>query len=207
MKYDKIYKSMLPKIIFKYSHIYDQNWQTWFKVYKKSSQKFSPRKVQSYMKAAEKVWRKYEKIILQELPRIIKLKWKEKKIICYVVGDCRPFSDPLTLPVYEDKGLFIDVLIHELIHQLFSQGGNYKKAKKAWGHIYRKYKNESRLTRIHIPLHAIHWHVYKKIFNEKRLNRNINRSIPYPDYKRAWEIVEKGGYENVIKEFSSRIIK
>ena len=159
------------------------------------------------MKAAEKVWRKYEKIILQELPRIIKLKWKEKKIICYVVGDCRPFSDPLTLPVYEDKGLFIDVLIHELIHQLFSQGGNYKKAKKAWGHIYRKYKNESRLTRIHIPLHAIHWHVYKKIFNEKRLNRNINRSIPYPDYKRAWEIVEKGGYENVIKEFSSRIIK
>lgn len=126
MKYNKISKNMLPKIIFKYSHIYDQNWQTWFQVYKKSSRKLSPRKVQSYMKAAEKVWRKYEKIILQELPRIIKLKWKEKEIICYVVGDCRPFSDPLTLPVYEDKGLFVDVLTHELIHsQLFHECANW----------------------------------------------------------------------------------
>ena len=198
---------MLPKIIFKYSHIYDQNLQIWLQAYNRSSRKFSPQKVQSYMKAAEKVWRKYEKIILQELPRIIKLKWKERKIICYVVGDCRPFSDPLTLPVYKDKGLFVDVLTHELIHQLFSQKGNNEKTKKAWRYIHSKYKNESFLTRVHIPLDAIHWRVYKKVFDEKRLSRNISRSVPYPDYKKAWEIVEKDGYENVIEEFNSRIIK
>ena len=198
---------MLPKIIFKYSHIYDQNWQTWLQVYNKSSRKFSPRKVQNYMKEAEKIWRKYEKIILRELTEITYLKWQEKKIVCYVVGDCRPFSDPLTLPVYEDKGLFVDVLTHELIHQLFCQRGNNKKIKKAWRYIHSKYKNESFLTRAHIPLDAIHWRIYKKVFDEKRLNRNIGRSILYPDYKKAWEIVKKDGYENIIREFNSRIIK
>ena len=198
---------MLPKIIFKYSHIYDQNWQTWFRSYNKSPRKLSPQKVQYHIKAVEKVWRKCEKNILQELSKVTNLEWKEKEIICYVVGDCRPFSDPLTLAAYEDRGLFVDVLTHELIHQLFTQKGNYEKAKKSWKYIFSKYKNESHLTRVHIPLGAIHWYIYKKLFNEKRLERDMTRVSFHSDYKKAWEIVEKDGYEKIIKKFSARIIK
>ncbi|PJA86601.1 MAG: hypothetical protein CO141_03890 [Candidatus Moranbacteria bacterium CG_4_9_14_3_um_filter_42_9] len=198
---------MLPKIIFKYSYVYDQNWQIWLQAYNKSPRKLSYKKVRNYIKIMEQFWKKYEKNILRELSKITNLKWKEKKIICYVVGDCRAFSDPLTLPVCKDKSLFIDILTHELIHQLFTQESNYENARKAWKYIYNKYKKESRLTNVHIPLSAIHWHVYTKLFNEKRLHRDIDRSSFRSDYKKAWEIVKKDGYVNIIEAFSSRIIK
>lgn len=194
---------MLPKIKFKYSHIYDRNWQEWFRVYKKTPQKLDPRKTQRYIKEVEKLWKKYEKIIPAEIAKITGLKWKDKKIICYVLSDCRPFSDPLTVPVYRDKNYFIDVLTHELIHQIFTQDES-KKSEKTWKYFRRKYKNESFVTRIHIPLHAMHWHIYKKLFSEERLKRDIALASRFPDYKKAWEIVEKEGYENIIREFNSR---
>jgi len=93
-----------------------------------------PRKVLNYIKKVEKLWRKEEKKVLQELIRITYLKWRAKSITCYIVGRCKPFSDPLTMPVYEKcPDYFIDVLIHELIHNLFIQLGNYQKAKKVAG--------------------------------------------------------------------------
>jgi hypothetical protein len=88
------------------------------------------------MKEVEKLWRRYEKKILKELSTITRLKWKSRFICCYVVSRCIPFSDPLTLPVYEkSQDYFIDTLVHELIHQLFTQ--NNEKLRKAWK-IYRK---------------------------------------------------------------------
>jgi hypothetical protein len=198
---------MLPKITFKYSYIYDHNWQEWFRVYKKTPQKLTPKQIQEYIKKIEKLWPKEEMAILQELARVSKLKWKKKEIICYVVSDCRPFSDPLTLPAYKNKEYFVDVLTHELIHQLFTQEGNHKKAKEAWEYFHKKYKKESFITRIHIPLYAIHSHVYKKLFNEERMERDMHWIKFFPDYKKAWEIVKKEGYKKVLKEFNSRIKK
>ena len=47
-----------------------------------------------------------------------------------------PFSDPLTLPAYRDMRYFCNTLIHELIHQLFEQGNNMARCKKAWEFIF-----------------------------------------------------------------------
>jgi len=195
---------MLPKIIFKYSHIYSQNWQSWFQLYGKSDRKFSHDDIQNYIEKIEKEWREQEKIILRELEKTAKLKWKEREIICYVVGDCRPFSDPLTLPVYDDTSLFIDVLIHELIHRLFSQENNYEEAEKSWNYFHNRYKNESFLTRIHIPINAILEHIYRKILDTERLERDIKRSSSRVDYKKAWENVTNDEYKNIIKKFTAR---
>jgi hypothetical protein len=192
---------MLPKIIFKYSHVYSQNWQSWFQLYGKSDRKFSHEDIQEYVKKVEVEWEKLEKIVLHELGKTVKLKWKEREIICYVVGDCRPFSDPLTLPIYDDTSLFIDVLIHELVHRLFSQDNNYEEAEKSWGYFDDKYKNETFLTRIHIPLNATLEHIYRKILDTKRLDRDIKRSSFRIDYAKAWENVAKDGYKNIIKKF------
>lgn len=198
---------MIPKIIFKYSWIYDQNWKGWIKIYKRKYQKYpSAKQILNYIKKVEKLWRKNEERILEEISRVSSLKWKSRYIYCYVVGRCIPFSDPLTLPVYDKHpDYFIDTLTHELIHQLFTQDNNLKKSEKAWGYINRKYKKESLTTRIHIPLYAIHSHIYLKFFNEKRLKRDIKLMSFLQDYKIAWGIVQKEGYKNLIKEFTKRI--
>ncbi len=198
---------MIPKIIFKYSWIYDQNWKEWIKIYKRKTGRYpSTNQILNYIKKVEKLWRKDEKKILKELSKISKLKWKSKFIYCYVVGRCIPFSEPLTLPVYDGHpNYFIDTLIHELIHQLFNQNENMKRSEDAWKYINRKYKKEAHTTRIHIPLDAIHSHIYLKFFGEKRLKRDINLVSFLSDYKKSWEIVQKDGYQKIIQEFTKRI--
>jgi hypothetical protein len=195
---------MIPKIIFKYSWIYDQNWKEWIKIYRRVDKYPTERQILDYIKKVEKLWRKYEKKILKELSTITGLKWRSRFICCYVVGRCIPFSDPLTLPVYEKKqDYFIDTLVHELIHQLFTQ--NSEKLRKAWKYIERKYKNESFKTRIHIPLHAIHAHIYLKFFGEEKLRRDVEAISFLPDYKRSWEIVQQEGYKKIIQEFVKQV--
>lgn len=128
------------KINFKYSWIYDCHWK---EVYKDDKEYPTPKQVQSYMLRVEKLWRKDETKILKELSLVAGLKWKEKSVICYVVGRCKPFSDPLTIKVYKNYSFdyFVDVLTHELVHQLFTQGNNEKLSKKAWAYFHSKYKN------------------------------------------------------------------
>lgn len=198
---------MLPKIIFKYSWIYDKLWRENFKAKRKKARKYpSQRQISNYIKKIEKLWQKEEKKVLSELSKITHLKWKSKFIYCYIVGKCIPFSDPLTIPVYKKySDYFIDVLSHELIHNLFIQRGNLEKAKKAWQYFYRKYKKELETTKIHIPLHAIHSHIYLKFYNEKRLKRDITLISHLPAYQRSWQIVQKEGYKNIIDEFVKRL--
>lgn len=190
---------MLPKIIFRYSWLYDNKIQEWTK--NKPEENFPYKQIQDYIKKIEKLWRKDEKRILSELSKVTKLKWQEKEIICYLVHRIRPFSDPITIPIKKYPSYFIDVLTHELIHRLFTQEINIHKSKKLWVHFHKKYSNESKLTRIHIPLHSIHKHIYLKIFNKSRLDRDIQRGSKHNDYRLSWEIVEKEGYKNIIKEF------
>ena len=84
------------------------------------------------------MWRKDEEKLLKELADISGLRWQEKSMACYVVGRCIPFSDPLTIKVYKELPLnyFVDVLTHELIHQLFTQNDNLQKSKKAWNYFH-----------------------------------------------------------------------
>ncbi len=196
-----------PRIIFKYSRIYDENWKKWIKVYKRNfGEPPSFQEIQDYIGKIELLWRGQEKKVLKELSKISKLRWKSEFIYCYVVGKCVPFSEPLTLPVYKkEPNLFIDNLIHELIHRIFNEKGNMEKAKLAWTYLKEKYKDESRKTRIHIPLYAIHSHIYLKFFGRERLERDIKRTRFLPDYKRAWEIVQREGYKDILREFQKRI--
>jgi len=197
---------MIPKIKFKYSWIYDQKWKEWMKFYRPDFKTYpSEKTIIKYIKDVKKLWKGEEKKVLGELSKITKLKWKSKTITCYVVGQAMPFSDPLTVPIYDEKNWFTDVLTHELIHQLFTQEGNQKKAKLSWKYLEKKYKPHSKITINHIPLFAIHSYIYLKFYSKKRLNHNIKIMSYYKGYKEAWEIVQKEGYENIIKEFVGRI--
>jgi len=205
-----------PKIIFKYSWIYDQLWGERIKDKKNDKKYPSSRKILNYIKNIEKLWKNDEKKVLVELSRITGLKWKEDKIICYVVGKFVSFSDPLTMPIYKgysegyiSKDRFIDKLIHEMIHRLFTQEKDFKnnKSSKSFAYFRKKYKKENWNTILHIIVHAIHSRIFLKFYNKKRLKREIKISSSFPDmsYKRSWEIVKREGYENIIREFTKRI--
>lgn len=197
---------MLPKIKFKYSWVYDEMWKEAYGIKAEPEEYPDCKRLERYTGSVEKVWRKIEKNVLREMQRLSGLKWNGGEIICYAVTKVRPFSVPLTVPVYKDKTQFIDILVHELIHNLFGQNkGRLLKDSK----FYKKYRKYNLKTRIHILLLAIHKALYLKFFSKKRIKRDIDRaekySKKYPQYKRAWEIVEKEGYENIIKEFRKRL--
>jgi len=193
---------MIPRIIFRHSHSYDKV----FKDMSRANNYPNEKKVIEYIKDVQKIWNKIGRKILIEMQRISKLRFNDNKIVCYVVGRAIPFADPLTVPIYwKDHNYFIDTLIHELIHLLFTQEGNLQKSKKSWGYIFTKYKNETFDTKIHIPLHAIHTHIYTMFFSMERLEHDIIELYNLHAYRRSWEIVNKDGYQKIIEEFTKRI--
>lgn len=193
---------MIPKIIFRHSHSYER-------IYKDISRaKNYPKETEVvlYIKKIQKMWDKIGKHILKELEGITRLEFKDDEIPCYVVGKAIPFSDPLTIPIYkQEPNYFIDTLIHELIHILFTQKGNLSRARKSWKYIFSKYKKETFDTKIHLPLHAVHTHIYRKFFSQERLEHDIIELFNINAYKRSWEIVNEEGYPHIIEEFVKRI--
>lgn len=200
---------MIPKIIFRYSWIYNNFLRTMRREKKKDYP--SRKEILSYIKKAEKTWERDEKKVFKEISKIAGLEWKEKFIYCYMVTEGEfSLSDPMTLVVYKkgsfrDLDVFVDYLVHESIHRIFSARDNFLSCKKAWDYINRKYKKETRKTRIHIMVHAVHEHIYLKFYSKKRLERDIKWAKKHEDYRRAWEIVQGEGYDNIIKEFQKRI--
>ncbi len=202
-----------PKIIFRYSNIYDELFRDIFlKEQKESGEKDdsypTAEEVEKFIDVLQKKWEQKEKRILEELSKITTLQWKEDTITCYVVGRTIAFSDPLTIPAYTGyEDYAIDVLTHELIHQLFTQKGNYEKSYKAWESTHKKFAEHSENTRIHIPLEAVHTSLYLNLFDEERFKRDRDFLSLMPDYKAAWDVIEKEGYKNIIKEFVSLLQK
>lgn len=192
------------KIVFKYSWIYDDQFREGYKSLKSRSDYKYPlqKEILKFKDNLENLWQKDGEKISNELSNVTGLKWKEDKITCYIVGYSMPFSDPLTVPVFKDLDYAFDTLTHELVHQLFIQ--NDEKGKDYWKYINSNYKKLPFNARIHIPVHAIHEHIFIKLFDKRRLNKEIKIMSSYKDYKKAWEIVGKEGYKNIIREFRER---
>jgi hypothetical protein len=173
--------------------------------------KFNPnyqKFVERYIEKLNKKWQPLSDKILKFMEKISNLKWKVKIIPCYVIkiSSMGPISDPLTIPIMLKTGKrtftltyddFIDILVHELIHNLFIQN---EKSNKYFEYLVKKYKGENWNTIVHIPIHAIHKEIYLYFFNRKRLEREKQICKRYKDYKRAWEIVEKEGSKKIIEE-------
>lgn len=200
---------LVPEIEFRYSWIYDQRIKRYLtaiarhdEVLRHGLQNWP--KERSILKAVnryEKEWGGQGRVVLAEISRVSGLKWRQKKITVYVVGRIIPFSDPLTMPIYKSRIKFVDTLTHELLHQIQSQ--NRDEVLNFYKFVYRKYKNESVITKNHIIVHAIHKYLYLKFFGVKRLNLDIKSCSRRIDYNRSWNIVQSEGYENLIKEFRS----
>ncbi len=201
---------MIPKIEFRYSDIYDRGFreskfiQSYLK--KKGQEYPSKKEILRYVEKAKKLWAEDRRIILKEVSRISGFKWKQKIIICYVVGVGRPISDPLTIRTYgKNVERFIETLTHEMIHQIFVQNNvEYKKWHK---YVLKKYKDELRITKTHILLSAVHWKLLEKIGNKNAVEKEIRKYDKDEGYKRAWEIVKEETPDGIIQKFKEVIRK
>jgi hypothetical protein len=170
--------------------------------------------VSSFSRKIKHIWKEKEKEIFSYCEEITGLKWKKKEIPAYFIkiSSLAPISDPLTIPIQlemEDEIIslspdrFIDMLIHEIIHNLFIQ--NEKEMGDYFDFILKKYENEEFDTSIHLLLHAIHKKIFLKYFEKERLENEIEMNSYYPAYKRSWEIVNEVGEDEIIKEFKDYI--
>lgn len=200
---------MIPEIEFRYSWIYAKR-LAFYTYYPKNVPNNVEKNIDNYyhkskktIKNLNKIWSKKGDQILKKIQQVSGFKWKEKKIIVYLAPVKGAFSDPLTMSsrIAEKPKDAIDLLTHELLHQIQSQNSekvdnNYYKR-----HIRKKYKKEIITTQNHIFLHAAHKKIYLELIGEDRLNNDIKKCQKAPGYKRAWEIVEEEGYENILNQF------
>ena len=193
---------MIPKVEFVYSYPFDMSL---FKLAKREWTREYVKSTLRRIKSFEKSWRKIEKKGLGEMVKATGLKWKQKKITCFVVNCGGFFSYPLTIRLLGRGGRKMsdeqigDILTHELIHVLLFSNNVHEKEK-----LWKDFKKEVMGTKTHIYVHALHKHLYLKFFAKERLKKEINKakwldSTVQLGYSRAWEIVEQYGHENLLK--------
>lgn len=198
---------MIPVINIRYSKIYDHKFRN-----EKSRARYpKTSEILDYVDMVRGEWYLNGRKILKEIARITGLKWRDPFTICYVATEGRSFSDPLTIKILgTDKKFiikedFVDMLTHELIHQIFIQNG--KRADGAEMATIGDYVEEPPHTTAHILTHAVHKHIYLKFFGSSRLKKDIERARKPKnrEYRRAWEIVEDEGHLNLLRRFRENL--
>ncbi len=161
-------------------------------------------KLSDYAKRCVAFWEPYRTSVPRKIAEISGINWREQEITCYIVGRHNSFSDPLSMKAYKDGNEFVDTLIHELIHRLFLQ--EPEKGREVFAWIKEKYGAESRLTRNHIPVHAIYANLYMDVFGKERLEQRKkaeSEGSENKDYARSWEIVDKEGYNSIVSRIKA----
>lgn len=199
----------MANISFVYSWIYDKEFHNL------EANENSKNVVIEFLNAVKKDWESVENKVFDKLEEFSSIKWKNKKINCYVVekSEHMPISDPLTIPIklivgdeeYElTKERFVDMLVHEIIHNLFIQNENLDDYFNFL--IEDKYKDEDLNTAIHVPVHALHKKLFLEIFGEERMEEEIENCNYHPAYKRSWEIVNSEGEDNILEELRKKFM-
>jgi hypothetical protein len=199
------------KLVFKYSDIYDAHWKEFMRAIRKTSDywiyKLPYPKEEAIEKYVDKLnsgrglWPgKDGERCLKMIEPLTGLKWKEKTIACYIVGNCIPFSSPLTVFMTYDYQTLLNNLTHELIHIILSD--NYLQLKKSWSKLSRKYGLKGGLALVHIPLYAIQFKMLKEVSGEDAVLVEVKKGSSKADYKKAIEIALRDG-DKILEIFRS----
>lgn len=159
----------------------------------------APKDVEKKAKIYATEWAKVGDKITNAIEDITKCKSPYSRVDVGVVAVChRIYSNPIMIPSYFTVDRMINNVTHELIH---------KSGLKTSVKIYNNYINETKLTCDHILVHAILKKIYLDVLDRKELlDLNVETSAKHSttEYSRAWEIVEKEGYKNIIEEYLAK---
>lgn len=196
---------MTFSLIFRYSPIYDDQCRAAFDLLPKHERPYPDAKtITAFMHRLEKEWRKNEQEAFSAIQKYSGIRWTVKEHLCYVVGSGIPFSDPLTMPVFAPQAsiqFVSDTLCHELIHRNLMEPKFTPTWKKSYAKLKRKFPKDNENALGHVIVHAIHEQIYLRLFSEERLKLDKRIMSPYPDYRRAWKIVEKIGSNKIIETY------
>ncbi len=198
-------KSKTFSVVFRYSPIYDEQCHAAFDLLPKHERAYPDTKTtMAFMHRLEKEWRKNEQSIFNAIQKYSGAKWTIKEHLCYVVGSGVPFSDPLTMPVFAPQAPIdyaSDVLCHELIHRNLIESDFLLRWKRIFTKLEKHWPKDTENVLVHVIVHALHEQIFLNLFTEERLKRDKRIMFTHPDYRRAWEIVEKVGAEKIIKTY------
>lgn len=201
----------LPEIKIFYNGLIDPFFIAHNKHYEKNGwNKWVPPTKEEVLKKTEELrslWKKDEETILTAMCDITNLNFKRNLIDVHIVsGSPRDISRPLIISAHNPKENFVASLTHELIHKLFSdniENGVYKEIFKDL------FSEETKTTQNHIILFAILKHIYLDVLKDKeKLKKLIEKSQNHTtdEYSRAWDILNKEGYQELIEKFKEKIL-
>lgn len=193
-------KNLYPKIKFIYSLPYNRILAEYENKDFNESQFF--KEIKKYIEKLQPKWEKISKRVFSVLQEIVKNKWQEKEIQCYVVKYCKysGISSPLTIRMEPDLDFAFEVIIHELTHIFI--GYNFDKYKKINVKLKENFPGETLITRRHIYVNFIELQVLRKLFSQKILNKILRRNLSLRGIGKAWKIVLNQG-ENLKKLFKN----
>ncbi|MBW6452143.1 MAG: hypothetical protein K0B02_05455 [DPANN group archaeon] len=152
--------------------------------------------VGEYMHCLESEWSKVERLVFDTMGEVAGLEWQQPIIDCFVVKKTIAFSKPLTIGMGPDINRKIEVLIHELVHNILSQNINLIH----FADYSEKYGKLNKIIRLHILVHAVLKDTLLKVYGQEQTNILIKKNYKSPDYLKAWEIVEAEGTRNIIRD-------
>ncbi|MCH7529792.1 hypothetical protein IIB50_01610 [Patescibacteria group bacterium] len=188
---------LLPKITIKYGKLIDP-------FFKDSVEKNYPdyifpsiEEVKKKVELFKEEWNSNGEKLLTAIFDITGLQFVRSHIDVFVVtATPRDMSAPFIIRSRYTPEEFVDMMLHELLHVLF--GDNKLR--------FLKIEGESDRTLNHIEVFAVLTKLYKDTINDEiRLGKVRDKSYKGNnlEYKRAWELVDKIGYEKIIKELRS----
>ena len=146
-------------------------------------------------------WEPKQKTILLGMQDIYQLNFYRPVIDSIVAPFFAPMSIPIILNFRSEPDAFIDILTHELFHNLFNDNHkvNYltrHNLLNAWKDLFGKDIEPKVL--VHIMVHAGLKAIYLDVLNEPyRLERDVSECQQWPAYKAAWDYVEQNGYREI----------
>lgn len=156
-------------------------------------------------------WASKEELILTQMQQCMGLTFEsplfDVALAPWTYGSATSF--PLIIDMLREPDEFVDVLTHELFHQLFSENqiitsrNARAQSRLNWGQLFGTEHTSS--TLVHIAVHAACKYMYLDVHKEPyRLERDIEHAKHLPDYARAWEYVEQHGYRHIIQQLKDR---
>ncbi|MCL5404568.1 MAG: hypothetical protein M1125_01860 [Candidatus Marsarchaeota archaeon] len=199
---------MVPEIIFKYSGLYASAIFNNAFMYSREFVENVTKNSNDAIPIYTGFWKPHGNRILGTLSEITDIEWREKTIVAYVLDQCRGYSSPLTIRAGLNEKDFLYTMVHELTHRIFDQKEGSTDNYNKW--LNERYPNVDRLVRNHIIVHAVDTALYLKLFTKEELEeqRRLDETKKFGEpYVKAWKIVDKEGYENIISTVNGRNAK